>query len=348
MEKIISIILLIVTYSTVNAQITDNGTLSLSHNSSTVGDLISLYGNRFNNTAMYGFGVNNSSLYYKSELKHFWYINSNHDNGTSAQMELNTSELNIKPNIKSSGTLSLQATQPSVGDIISLIGDRLGNSNMYGFGVESSSLYFKANGVYRWYISSNHDNGTSAQMELNTSELNIKPNIKSSGTLSLQATQPSAGDIISLYGDRLGNSNMYGFGVESSSLYFKANGVYRWYISTNADQGTSAIMKLDSDELVIDGKIRSEEVKVEIINGPDYVFDPDYKLRTLKETKEYITENKHLPEIPTAKEMEANGVDIGNMNMLLLKKIEELTLYQIELLERLEKAELKIQELEKN
>jgi len=105
-----------------------------------------------------------------------------------------------------------------------------------------------------------------------------------------------------------------------------------------------------TSQVTVDGKIRSEEVKVEIINGPDYAFEPDYKLRTLKEIKKYISENKHLPEIPSAKEMETNGVDLGDMNMRLLKKIEELTLYQIELLERLEKLEVeknRIIELEK-
>jgi uncharacterized protein YigA (DUF484 family) len=98
--------------------------------------------------------------------------------------------------------------------------------------------------------------------------------------------------------------------------------------------------------LVVDGKIRSEEVKVEIINGPDYVFEENYELRTLQETKEFITKNKHLPEIPTAKEMEANGVDLGDMNMRLLKKIEELTLYQIDLLEKLERQNERLQEVE--
>ncbi|MBV6646859.1 MAG: hypothetical protein KI790_15485 [Cyclobacteriaceae bacterium] len=103
-----------------------------------------------------------------------------------------------------------------------------------------------------------------------------------------------------------------------------------------------------TEKLTVDGKIRAEEVKVEIVNGPDYVFESDYQLRTLKETKEYITQNKHLPEIPSAKEMESNGVDLGDMNMRLLKKIEELTLYQIELLERLEKAEQEISQLKNN
>ncbi len=92
-------------------------------------------------------------------------------------------------------------------------------------------------------------------------------------------------------------------------------------------------------KLVVNGKIRSEEVKVEAVHPPDYVFEPGYKLRTLEETKDFITENKHLPEIPSASEMEAYGIDLGDMNMRLLKKIEELTLYIIEQNERLEGLE---------
>ncbi|MEP5613738.1 MAG: hypothetical protein ABJP45_15910 [Cyclobacteriaceae bacterium] len=99
--------------------------------------------------------------------------------------------------------------------------------------------------------------------------------------------------------------------------------------------------------LAVDGQIRATEVKVLAdVSVPDYVFESDYELRTLKETKEYITENKHLPEIPSASEIGENGIDLGDMNMRLLKKIEELTLYQINLLERLEKAEKKISKLE--
>ena len=105
----------------------------------------------------------------------------------------------------------------------------------------------------------------------------------------------------------------------------------------------------DSDALLtVKGRIHSSEIKVLANAGvPDYVFEEDYELRTLQKTKEYIQENKHLPEIPSAAEIGENGIDLGDMNMRLLKKIEELTLYQIKLLERLEKAEDKIQQLEK-
>lgn len=94
------------------------------------------------------------------------------------------------------------------------------------------------------------------------------------------------------------------------------------------------------EKLTVKGTIHSEEVKVDLtVPGPDYVFESDYNLRSLEETEEYIQTNKHLPEIPSAKEMEANGVQLGEMNMLLLKKIEELTLYIIEQEKRIQKLE---------
>ncbi|RXG11374.1 hypothetical protein DSM03_11711 [Leeuwenhoekiella aestuarii] len=91
--------------------------------------------------------------------------------------------------------------------------------------------------------------------------------------------------------------------------------------------------------LDVNGNLRTKEVKVEIFNGPDYVFESDYKLRELIEVEQYLKKYKHLPEVPSAKEMENDGIEVGKMNMLLLKKIEELTLYQIELLKRIEKLE---------
>ncbi|MCV9387444.1 hypothetical protein [Reichenbachiella ulvae] len=106
------------------------------------------------------------------------------------------------------------------------------------------------------------------------------------------------------------------------------------YLDGNLGIGISS----PTEKLEVDGMIKSEEVKVEILAGtaPDYVFSPDYQLSTLEETAAYIEENHHLPEIPSAAEIEANGVELGEMNMLLLKKIEELTLHVIELKKEVE------------
>lgn len=86
-----------------------------------------------------------------------------------------------------------------------------------------------------------------------------------------------------------------------------------------------------NEKLTVNGTIHSTEVKVTpTVPVPDYVFEPDYNLRSLEELKSYVDANHHLPEIPSAKEIEKNGIVLGDMNMKLLKKVEELTLYLIE------------------
>jgi hypothetical protein len=94
-------------------------------------------------------------------------------------------------------------------------------------------------------------------------------------------------------------------------------------------------------KLAVKGTVHAQEVKVDLQGAiaPDYVFEKDYDLLTLKEVEEYIAMHKHLPEIPAGKELETNGVKLGEMNMLLLKKVEELTLYILEQEKRIQKLE---------
>lgn len=85
-------------------------------------------------------------------------------------------------------------------------------------------------------------------------------------------------------------------------------------------------------KLSVNGGILAKEVKVKTdISVPDYVFEPDYKLSTLAEIEAYVKQHKHLPEIPSAKDIEQDGLNLAEMNLLLLKKVEELTLYIIDL-----------------
>ena len=65
---------------------------------------------------------------------------------------------------------------------------------------------------------------------------------------------------------------------------------------------------------------------------PDYVFGSDYSLMSLKELEQYVNTHRHLPNVPSAKEIEEKGdVDLGAMNAILLEKVEELTRYVIDL-----------------
>jgi hypothetical protein len=88
----------------------------------------------------------------------------------------------------------------------------------------------------------------------------------------------------------------------------------------------------DDFSFAVEGKVLAQSIYVTAsTQWADYVFAPDYKLPNLLEVEAYYKENRHLPEIPTAREIEEKGINVGDMNTLLLKKIEELTLYVVEL-----------------
>lgn len=91
-------------------------------------------------------------------------------------------------------------------------------------------------------------------------------------------------------------------------------------------------------KLAVKGKIRAEEIKVET-GWADYVFNEDYDLPTLEEVEKHIKEKGHLINIPSDQEVKKNGIELGEMNKLLLEKIEELTLYILEQEKRIKKLE---------
>src|SRR5258706_15155649 len=96
--------------------------------------------------------------------------------------------------------------------------------------------------------------------------------------------------------------------------------------------------------LTVKGIIHAQEVRVDLsVPGPDYVFEKNYRLPALKEVKDYIDQNKRLPEVPSAAEMEKNGVQLGEMNMLLLKKMEEMRLYILDQQKQIEALKSRIE-----
>jgi len=97
-------------------------------------------------------------------------------------------------------------------------------------------------------------------------------------------------------------------------------------------------------KLTVAGTIGAREVIVDANTGADFVFAPDYRLRPLSEVEQFIAANRHLPEIAPADEMAQNGVNMGEFQIQLLQKIEELTLYVIEQQKQIEelREELRI------
>jgi len=93
-----------------------------------------------------------------------------------------------------------------------------------------------------------------------------------------------------------------------------------------------AVNTLTANNIRVDDLLCAKEIKVQLADcWPDYVFSKDYNLMPLREVEDFITENQHLPNVPSAAEVEANGINVGEMNAILLKKMEEMTLYIIAL-----------------
>lgn len=100
-------------------------------------------------------------------------------------------------------------------------------------------------------------------------------------------------------------------------------------------------------KLAVAGNAIFTKVTVKPLPWADYVFHANYRLRPLSEVEQYIKQHHHLPEVPTAEEVEKNGIDVGDNQATLLKKIEELTLYVIEQNKKMEAMEKEIKSLKK-
>ena len=95
-----------------------------------------------------------------------------------------------------------------------------------------------------------------------------------------------------------------------------------------------------SDKLVVNGNIKAKKLTITQTGWADYVFKPTYKLMKISSLEKYINQNGHLPDIPNEKSIMDKGNDVGETQTLLLRKIEELTLYII-------KMEKEIQDLKR-
>lgn len=102
-----------------------------------------------------------------------------------------------------------------------------------------------------------------------------------------------------------------------------------------------------TEKLSVKGNIRAKEIKVETANWPDYVFEPEYKKISLDSLEQFISTHKHLPNIQPAKEIIDNGIALGELNKILVEKIEEMTLYLIEQNKQIKSLQEEVNELKR-
>jgi hypothetical protein len=172
-------------------------------------------------------------------------------------------------------------------------------------------------------------------------------------------------------GESTGNNNVFlgnyaGYGEASSNkLYIhnqetttpliwgdfalsqlKLNGKVGIGIGTSNFPTTAGGVNVSAYKLFVKGGILTEEVRVNLQTAwADYVFAKDYKLAPLEEVEKFIGTNGHLPNVPSAKQVKEDGIELGQMANLQQEKIEELTLYLIEQNKKIEKQEKEIEEL---
>lgn len=170
-----------------------------------------------------------------------------------------------------------------------------------------------------------------------------------SNNLSIVVTPPNTG--WGLLGNSIAtNTSAFLGSTDNQPLVVKTNNTERLRVTADGKLviGTTGFPSgVPANALLgVEGFIVSKGLKVTQNNWPDYVFEKNYKLMPLAELATFIKKNKHLPGVPSVKEVEKNGLNVGDNQAVLLKKIEELTLYMLEQDRRLREQEERNRQLE--
>lgn len=307
----------------------------------------------------------------------FFSLNNTNNDGNQAFVfadNLNLSTLRIQNN----GRVGIGNSNPQ--ETLHINGNVRGNIGTGALRIRSSSGYidvgaqnkawahFKTDRGKFWFnkdIVSGTDRFSSYSGDLifqtaGSEKVRIK---RSNGYLGVGTTSPSSLlDVYNSNGTRTKiNSNDQSaisfWPNNGNSIFHISHGLNNdIHISHGVNPGDAKIMTIKNsgfvgigttvpdEKLTVKGKIHTQEIIVDLQGAiaPDYVFEKDYDLKSLEEIESYIIENKHLPEIPSAKKMKEEGIYLKKMNLLLLKKIEELTLYTLDQEKRLKVLESKL------
>jgi len=231
------------------------------------------------------------------------------------------------------GNVGIGVTNPDAKVVVGENGDAMSiNSSALGFNsnVTTGAIYNTSKSAWQFsirdaYFSIEGYNGA------NGSPFNISKN----GNVGINVTTPRTkldvwGGSLSITGSDINGTLIAG--SQGGLAYIGSDALTNSIaIHPNGNVGIGTIKISDPTyKLFVESGIRTRKIKVDQLTWPDYVFHNSYQLRPLHEVEQYIQQNHHLPEVPSAEEVKKDGIDLGDNQATLLKKIEELTLYAIE------------------
>lgn len=212
-------------------------------------------------------------------------------------------------------TISLAATASVQGGTIAKVEFYQGTTKL---GEDNSSPY-----QYAW------TNVPAGNYGLLAKAIDLNDNITSSSQVQIHVDAPST-LAWTFAGNSISTSNFLGT-TNSQPLIFKTNSIERFRITPDGKMGIKTSTIPTDADFAVNGQIWARKLKITQLSWADYVFRQDYKLRPLPELEAYIKRYRHLPEVPSSARVIKEGIEVGATQELLLKKIEELTLYIIEL-----------------
>ncbi len=242
--------------------------------------------------------------------------------------------------IADNGNVGIGTASPSTKlDIVSGNADGINFKYNQGYGNSSIGLLYDSGSDVGNSMAFKINNATGSAAErlrilgngnigIGTTSPTYKLDINSSGVNGLKLSGYQSNNFITLNNVLSENNRSFrliagidNVGYNGFSILDTYTNISRFVID---NVGNIGIGTTNPDEkLTVKGKIHTQEVKVDLQGAcvPDYVFANDYQLKTLPQVEQYIKENSHLPEIPSALEIEKNGLMLAEMNMSLLKKL---------------------------